>query len=93
MGSIDDYRTEIIIYSAATPGHTYIVPDEVGTVWLFDSKAGQEIPCYKYTDVAVDGTAQAPRRQEDPASGSPRVGGGRGHGFGRAPRGERPYDG
>ncbi len=65
VGSLDDYRTEIILYSAAAPGNTYIVPTEVGTVWLYDSKKGQEIPDYTYSDVTVTGTEDFPILKAD----------------------------
>lgn len=60
VGSTDDYRSEIILYTPATPGKTYIVPTDVGTVWLHDSQKGEEVPCYTYSDVVVSGTAESP---------------------------------
>lgn len=65
VGSLDDYRTEIILYSAATPNKTYVVPSEVGTVWLYDSKKGQEIPVFTYSDVTVTGTKDSPILKAD----------------------------
>lgn len=60
VGSTDDYRAEIILYSPATPGKTYAVGTEVGTVWLHDSRTDEDVPCYSYSDVVVSGTTESP---------------------------------